>query len=159
MSLTTLAARMILAGGLGLAATAALADERYAPINNPLVAAECGACHMAFQSVMLPKASWHRIMDGLDNHFGEDASLTPEKGAAIRAYLTANAADSGAWGNRFMRGLDKGAAPLRITELPYWLREHKGEVPASAWTSAKVKSKANCVACHRDANRGLYDDD
>jgi len=142
-----------------LAATAAKADERYKPIRDPLVVKECGACHMAFQPKMLPKKSWDKIMDGLSDHFGEDASLEAKAVSHIKAYHLKNAADSSWLGGKFMRGLSKTSAPLRITETPYWVREHKEEVPQKAWKDPKVKSKANCLACHKQANSGNYDDD
>lgn len=145
--------------GLGLATSAALADERYNQIRDPRVLTECGACHMAFQPQMLPKRSWEKLMDGLADHFGEDASLAPEAEQPIRAYLVANAADAKWWGGRFMRGLGDDETPLRITELRHWIREHAEDVPRSAWSDPKVKSKANCPACHRRAEQGDYDDD
>ncbi len=147
---------LCMASGL---ATAAAADERYRPVDDPQVQEECGACHMAFQPQMLPKRSWERIMDGLTDHFGEDASLSADTAQAIRAYLVANAADSGWFGGRFMRGLDTSAIPLRITETPHWIREHSGEVSPSRWNDPVVQSKANCPACHRRAARGDFDDD
>ncbi len=139
--------------------SAVQADERYKPIGDPIVARECGACHMAFQPQMLPKKSWGIIMDGLPNHFGEDASLEPEMVRHIKKYHLDNAADSGLFSGKFMRGLSEGSAPLRITETPYWVREHNEEVPQRAWKDPKVKSKANCIACHRGADQGYYDDD
>ncbi len=142
-----------------LVSTAVQADERYEPIQDPVVAEECGACHMAFQPQMLPKNSWEKIMDGLSNHFGEDASVDPKAGIRIRKYHLDNAADTSGGSGKFMRGLSKTSAPLRITETPYWAREHNEEVPQRAWSDPKVKSKANCTACHRRAEQGDYDDD
>jgi len=142
-----------------IATSVANADERYKPIKDKIVLEECGACHMAFQPGMLPKRSWEKIMNGLPDHFGEDASLEVATKDHIAAYLKDRAADNGLWGGKFMRGIKKNMTPLRITETPHWLREHKGEVRSSAWTSPKVKSKANCLACHKQANRGFYDDD
>jgi len=142
-----------------LAATVAKADERYKPVRDPLVVKECGACHMVFQPKMLPKKSWGKIMDGLSDHFGEDASLEAKAVSHIKAYHLKNAADSSWLGGKFMRGLSKTSAPLRITETPYWIREHNEEVPQRAWKDPKVKSKANCLACHKRANSGDYDDD
>ncbi|NQV83131.1 MAG: cytochrome C [Rhodospirillales bacterium] len=149
-----IAAAMVL-----LAGTAVKADERYKPIRDQVVAKECGACHMAFQPQMLPKNSWRKIMEGLPSHFGEDASLNTETARHIKTYLLANAAGSSWLGGKFMRGLSETSAPLRITETPYWIREHKEEVPQRAWKEPKVKSKANCLACHKRANSGDYDDD
>ena len=142
-----------------IASSPVRADERYNPIDDQLAAKECGACHMAFQPQMLPKKSWSRIMDGLGDHFGEDASLDPRTASHIKEYMVANAADAGWRDGKFMRGLSGSSAPLRITETPYWVRKHNGEVPARVWKDPKVKSKANCTACHRRASRGDYDDD
>lgn len=110
---------------------------------------ECGGCHMAFQPAFLPAASWKLIMADLSEHFGEDASLSPEKARQIEAYLVRGA------------GRDlKGAAPQRITELRWWLREHDAsEVPPARWKDPKVVSKANCPACHRAADRGDYEEE
>jgi len=139
--------------------TAVQADERYNPIQDSLVIKECGACHMSFPPQMLPAKSWDKIMGGLPNHFGEDASLDPAAIVHIREYHMANAADSGLISGKFMRGLSETDSPMRITETPYWARQHNGEVSQQTWTSSKVKSKANCVACHRGAQKGFYDDD
>ncbi|MCP4933025.1 MAG: cytochrome C [bacterium] len=150
----------ILAAALFLLATSvSVADERYSPIKDELVSKECGACHMAFQPEMLPKRSWKKIVGNLSDHFGEVVSLDAMTKEHIASYLQDNAADSGWWGGKFMRGIKNHMTPLRITETPHWIREHKGEVPSQLWSSPKVKSKANCIACHRRANRGDYDDD
>lgn len=140
-------------------ATTAQADERYRPVQDEIVKKECGSCHMVFQPQMLPKRSWQKIMDGLENHFGEDASLDEATVEHVRAYLTENAADSSWFSGKMMRGVKDGDTPMRITELPYWVREHNEEVPVWAWSDPNVKSKTNCQACHRDADRGYYDDD
>ncbi|MBT3926064.1 MAG: cytochrome C [Rhodospirillaceae bacterium] len=151
---TIIAVAMVL-----MVSTAVRADERYTPIQDSVVAEECGACHMAFQPQMLPEKSWQKIIGDLSNHFGEDASLDPETVTRIEKYHRDNAADSGWLSGKFMRGLNKTSAPLRITATPYWVREHNEEVPERAWRDPKVKSKANCTACHRRANQGDYDDD
>ena len=136
-----------------------IANERYNPVNDEIVSKECGACHMVFQPEMLPKRSWKKLMGGLSSHFGEDASSDAVTKGHIMSYLKENAADSGLWGGKFMRGIKNHKTPLRITETPHWIREHKGEVSIRDWSSPKVKSKANCIACHPRANRGDYDDD
>ncbi|MCW9035409.1 MAG: diheme cytochrome c [Alphaproteobacteria bacterium] len=150
------AAISLLIGGV---AHASGASSRYNPVQDQTTINECGACHMVFHPQMLPAKSWDKIMDGLANHFGEDASLDEKNVMQLKKYHMENAADSKWWGGKFMRGLSKSSAPLRITETPYWVREHNEEVPARAWKDPKVKSKANCVACHSRANKGDYDDD
>lgn len=41
----------------------------------PAYKAECAACHTAYPPGLLPAVSWQRIMNGLDHHYGVDASL------------------------------------------------------------------------------------
>jgi len=139
--------------------TVTFADERYRPIQDETTKRECGDCHMAFQADMLPQRSWAKIMDTLNDHFGEDASLDEKTARHIKEYLVEHAADAGWWSGKFLRGIRDDQMPLRITQTPYWLREHNKEVPVWAWSDPQVKSKANCKACHRDADRGYYDDD
>ncbi len=147
------AAAVLVAAGM---ASVAISDERYPPVTDAMTKKECGECHMAFQPAFLPARSWEKIMDNLSDHFGEDASLSKEKTEHIKQYLMANAADR-RWGSKMMRGIRKDWTPLRITELPYWKHEHEEEVPARAWKDPKVGSKANCKACHRYADTGIYE--
>ncbi len=147
--------------GAALPALATLADERMPTVTNEAMKKECGACHMAFQPQFLPQRSWTRMMGDLSNHFGEDASLPEAKRVDITDYLVANAGDvsPSREGRRYVKSIASNQAPLRITEIPRWVREHRGEVRESAWTDPRVKSKANCIACHRGADAGWYDDD
>ena len=54
-----------------------------------------------------------------------------------------------------MRGIPADATPLRITDTRFWIRGHS-EISAADFANPKVKSKANCVACHRSAAAGQY---
>ena len=135
----------------------------FPPVADPLVKEECGSCHLAFAPSMLPAASWQRMMANLKNHFGDDASLDPAVTAKISEYLVANAGDRGGqrYGDKLLRGAtgttSLASAPLRITELPKWVREHR-KVPDWEWKHQEVRTRANCTACHADAARGYYDD-
>ena len=121
---------------------------------------ECASCHIAYSPAFLPKASWRRLMGGLDRHFGEDASLDPATQADILRFLEANAADAGTsrMGSRVMQGLRPAEAPLRITETRWFVRKHD-EVSQSVWSRKSVGSAANCAACHRQAEQGVFDED
>lgn len=138
---------LILATALSLAALPSLAgDHRVAPVRDALVQKECGQCHMAFQPGLLPAASWNRMMDNLTDHFGDNAALSAEKAAPIRAYLAANA------------GRDRrGDTPARITEARWFTHEHN--FADKVWKRPEVVTKSNCPACHQGAEQGLYDDD
>ncbi|WP_101341634.1 diheme cytochrome c [Cereibacter azotoformans] len=116
---------------------------------------ECSACHMAYPAALLPARSWRALMADLPNHFGEDASLDDRIRADIEAYLVANAADSA--GGRALRGVGATDTPLRISELPWFKREHSDEVTPRMLE--KARSMANCAACHTGAERGSFDDD
>lgn len=119
-------------------------------------ASECGSCHEAFHPSLLPRASWAAIMAGLDDHFGEDASLPPAAAAEIGAFLQTYAAE--AWDTKAARLLSTVAPadPLRITAAPFWIRRHRRIDPA-LFAAAPVKAKSNCTACHRDAATGRFD--
>jgi hypothetical protein len=131
----------------------------FAPVVDPVVREECGGCHLAFAPSLLPANSWKRMMADLTDHFGSDAGLDAATTERIAAYLADNAADSGGqrYGRKMTRGLAAQEAPLRITELPRWVRIHH-EVSSWEWSSKKVGSKSNCAACHTDAERGYFDD-
>jgi hypothetical protein len=136
------------------------ADERVPLITDAVVKKECGSCHMTFPPQFLPKRSWQKLMDTLSNHFGENASLGDPQRTTVLDYLLANAADgprAGSEGRKFAASIPAEQTPLRITEVPRWLREHR-KLGADRWREPNVRSKANCVACHKGADQGLYDD-
>lgn len=131
-----------------------------APAANPLYQKECGSCHFAYPPGLLVQRSWSRLMGGLENHFGDNAELASEDHALLLAYLQANAADnSGAKASvKITRSIPAGSAPLRITEVPYFVREHR-EIPAHLYAkSSQVKSISNCKSCHTDAERGSFNE-
>lgn len=131
----------------------------FPPVSDPVVKEECGSCHLAFAPSMLPARSWKRMMGDLANHFGDDATVDPALAAQITDYLVSNAADTGGrrYSEKLLRGVPATHAPLRITELPRWVREHR-EVPAWEWKHKDVRTKANCAACHTEAGQGYYYD-
>jgi hypothetical protein len=54
--------------------------------------------------------------------------------------------------------MDKNTAPLRITETRWFVRKHD-EVPRATWSRKSIGSAANCVACHRQAEQGNFEED
>jgi len=135
--------------------------ESFPPIKNQTVKTECGECHMAFFAEMLPRKSWLKILNNLSDHFGEDASIDPEPLKEIIDFHTSRASDvlniRGA--RKWREGLRKGEVPERITTTPRFIRKHKDKDFKRMWVKYKVTSKADCVACHKGANQGLFDDD
>ena len=149
----------LLFSGLFLSRAQAGGGHFSAPVADPVVREECGSCHLAFPPSMLPASSWKRMMGELDKHFGSDASVTPAAAERITRYLSENAADTGCqrYGGKLMRGVALASAPQRITELPKWVNEHN-DISAKEWKRKEVGSKANCAACHSDAERGYFNE-
>ncbi|MEW5891659.1 MAG: diheme cytochrome c [Pseudomonadota bacterium] len=132
----------------GLGTPSAQADELRITARNATWQKECGACHVAYPPSLLPAASWREMMNTLDRHFGTDTSLDAAQTKEILNFLTANA------GRRAAVGKD-GKPLQRITETN-WFRHEHDEVPARLWKDARVKSPANCAACHQKAEAGDY---
>lgn len=130
-----------------LIALPALADaERTATPLSAAYKAECGSCHVAFPPGLLAAADWRKTMARLDRHFGTDASLDAKSRATIQAFLERHA-------DRHLQ--PQAAAEPRLSATSWFRQEHR-EVPAKVWKDARVKSPANCVACHRGAEQGRY---
>lgn len=124
-----------------------LADDIRLPARTPAAyKTECGSCHVAYPPALLGRGNWKKIMTGLDRHFGSDASLDDKTRAGIEKFLGDNA------GRR--SGASSAAEP-RITTTHWFQREHR-EVPDTVWKDARVKSPANCSACHKGAEQGRY---
>lgn len=121
---------------------------------------ECSACHLAYPPQLLPSASWKAIMNGLNDHFGDNAELSAELTAHIVAFLEGNASDRGDRMKyaRLMRDT-QGIMPLRITELPYFKKEHN-EIPQQmVKDNPQVESFSRCDACHKDAAKGRFNEE
>ena len=134
---------------------------RPAPATNDLYVRECGSCHFAYQPGWLPAASWKKIMDGLSDHFGDNAELAPEDPKAVAAHLERNAADrvSDKRSAKVMRSLSGKEPPMRITELPYIRRKHD-EIPVRLIRdNPKVEGLAHCNRCHTQADKGAFNED
>ncbi len=110
---------------------------------------ECSDCHIPYPPGLMSAESWRKVMAGLDKHFGTDASLYAEDQKEITDYLVSNA--SNRWSGP--------GTPLRISETAWFRRKHDGhEVNPDVWKNPKVKSPANCGACHPDAERGDFNE-
>ncbi|TLS76676.1 diacylglycerol kinase [Mariprofundus erugo] len=130
------------------------------PVMNKTYKAECSACHFAYPAGLLPERSWVKIMNNLDDHFGDNASLNKETRETIENYLRGHAADH--IPNRFsrsiLRSVDEKQTPMRITETGYFVHKHR-EIPARMVAdNPQVKSFSNCLACHSSATHGSFDE-
>ena len=133
--------------------------ENLTPVNNAAYKENCGACHFPYQPGLLPAGSWDKILSGLDDHFGEAIELNPESQKRIAEYLKENAADrsSAKLCVRIIKSLGT-MTPKRITEVPYILKEHH-EINPKVFRRESIGSFSNCSACHKAADKGIYDDD
>lgn len=132
---------------LGLALPA-FADRMPLPANTPAsYKAECTSCHMAFQPALLTANDWRKTMNGLKDHFGTDATVDMPKQQEITNFLERNAGD--------VSKLGSAGEPPRITQTARFIRKHR-EIPAKYWKDPRIKSAANCEACHRGAAEGNY---
>jgi cytochrome b len=122
----------------------------------PAYVGNCADCHHAHHPSLRTAADWERIIAGLADHFGEDATVGARTEAEILAFLKANDA------TRFdteaaVRMGRVHTGDLRITSGEYWQKRHAAILDA-VFRSPAVGSKANCNACHCDAETGRFDD-
>lgn len=141
---------IVWSGGIALAAATFIADagasERMltTPMNAPW-RAECGSCHVPYPPQLLPAQSWRAIMNGLDRHFGTDASVDAKTRDEIASFLDRNAGTN--------RHASAEPAPLRITQTRWFLHEHS-EIPDRLRSGYKTLS--DCAQCHRNAASGDF---
>ncbi len=132
------------------AVLSAWADHYKGPTPPAVYIQECGSCHVAFASNLLPKASWQRVLNRLDNHYGSDASLDIATQREIATWLQTH----GGQGKRA-----REEPPLdRLTRSAWFERKHR-KLSADTFSRPAVKSATNCTACHRDAAQGDFDED
>jgi hypothetical protein len=99
---------------------------------------------------LLPKKSWQRVLNGLEKHYGSDASLDEAAQKQIGTWLQT-------YGGQGKRVREEPPQD-RITRSAWFERKH-GEVSAATFKRAAIKSPANCMACHRDAAQGDFEED
>ncbi len=135
-------------------------SENLPPITNDFYRKECGACHFLYQPGLLPERSWIKIMDTLDKHFGEDASLDSAAKEKIKKYLVQNSAEKSASkrSKRILSSIKSSSTPARISETPYIQSKHR-RISKDVFKRESIKSISNCIACHKTADEGFYEDD
>lgn len=126
----------------------AWADRMPMPADTPAsYRSECGSCHLAYPPALLVAGDWQKLMAGLDKHFGSDATVDGKNRAEIESFLKRHAGDPGRVGS--------GGNPPRISQTARFVRKHD-EVPARYWSDKRVRSVANCEACHPRAADGRF---
>jgi hypothetical protein len=129
------------------------------PVTNPAYKEHCGACHFSYQPELLPSGSWKRILVQLEDHFGQSFELDQEAQKVVLGYLEANAAERSTSKRAAKITKSVGSStPMRITEVPYIKDKHR-KLSAPVLSRPSIRSLSNCIACHRRAEEGNYDDD
>ncbi len=116
---------------------------------------ECGACHVAYAPFLLPAASWQKLLRGLDQHFGQDASLEPEVRASLESWLQVASGGERKRSHDSSRWDAEGTG--RITDAAWFRREHRRIGPEIV-RRPSVKTMSNCTACHRTAADWSFDE-
>jgi len=139
--------------------TSANVKQDYAAMHQDF-ATECADCHMLYPPYYLPKKSWGSMMSSLSNHFGEDASLDDATTKSIATFLQNNSSETSneRFAYKMTKDLKNKPDILSVTKSRYWSHKHS-HIDAAVFKSEHVKYKANCVACHKDADKGLLDYD
>ncbi len=129
------------------------------PVTNQTYKETCGACHLAYQPGLLPSGSWAILLSNLRSHFGETVDIDATSKEAIEKYLTDNSADhsEAKRSRKIMRSL-KGETPCRITDIQYIRRKHR-DIPPEVFNRKSIGSFSNCLACHKAAAEGIYEED
>ncbi len=127
---------------------------------NPLFYDKCAACHKIYPPYMLPNDSWVRLMEGLDNHFGEiitDKNITKSEQSTILAYLQENSAEHSTRkiAVKTLNSLGD-MRPISMTKVPYW-REAHSDISHATFKSPPIKNASNCFVCHIDFEYGVID--
>lgn len=123
------------------------------PLRNapPAFQAECASCHVSFPPQLLAADDWRRVMRSLDKHYGDNASLDDTTRQILEDFHVRNAGGAIAG-----TGVTASKHELpRITRTAWFVREHR-EIRQADWQHAKIKTPANCAACHTKAAEGSY---
>ncbi|WP_276881918.1 diheme cytochrome c [Campylobacter cuniculorum] len=131
----------------------------FEPANNELYKKECTSCHFSYSPAMLPANSWNYMMDNLSNHYGTDASLDEESVRSLKEYLQAHSSENSnsKRSRKITASLEPNVLYTSITQIPYLQKKHR-KIEKNLIMQKEVKSLARCAACHKDADKGIFDD-
>lgn len=140
--------------------TRSVFEKRIYAEENQAFDTKCGTCHKHYPPFMLPHASWEKLMDGLENHFGEeitDRNISLSEQKSIKAYLVSQSAETSTQklAVKTLASLED-MRPISITKSPYWRKAHQ-HIDTSFFKHPDVKDKSNCFACHHDFEYGVFD--
>lgn len=139
----------VISAAITCATLPGLAHDMHIPAAPKVYTAECASCHTAYPPGLLVHKDWKKTLTQLATHFGTDATVSEAELQGISGYLLGNAAtDAGRYTSQ--------SDPARLTRTAWFERKHLRKLPASVWADPKVKSAANCQACHTRADKSSF---
>lgn len=127
-------------------------------IEHQLFYNECKSCHTLYPPFLLPKKSWTKIMNNLENHFGDDASLNAQERDSILSYLLQKSSESSTKESALKIAKSiKNPDTISITKTSYWKKKHD-TIDKTILKSKKIGKISNCKACHQNIEQGLLND-
>lgn len=128
-------------------------------VSNKAYIENCGTCHFLYQPGLLPYKSWETILDTPAGHAGGELSISSTLQNEIKKYMLSNSAEKSTWEkSRKIADSINNDTPVKISEIPYIKRKHWG-VRDKIFKRESIGSRGNCIACHRSAAKGVYDED
>jgi len=117
---------------------------------------ECSDCHFLYHPSLNTKRQWSAMLSSLENHYGEDASLSPESLEHLIKFFNDN--NQSHFDTRISVEIGQSESSSgRITDRKFWTETHSN-LDDSLFKTPPVYSPANCDACHLDAESGLFRD-
>lgn len=142
--------------------TASIYDKINYKQENALFVSECASCHILYPPNILPQKSWVAMMSDLENHFGDDASLSEKDNQEILTYLVNNSAENSTKevSIKILQYAQKHSDKeiLAFSQTGFWKDTHLS-IPENVFRQDTIKNKSNCKACHIDIEEGLIEDD
>lgn len=119
----------------------------------------CGKCHFSYPAALLNANSWVAIIDNSEDHFGESLGLDSSESEEIKNYLQNNSAENskGEIAHDISKNLGSRVVS-RIIDVPEIRKEHK-DISQDILSRPSIGGLSNCIACHRRAAEGFFDDD
>ncbi len=116
----------------------------------------CGSCHFSYQAGLMHGISWEKMINNLDDHFGQPVKLTEVEIRTMRRYLLDNSAGhvNDEISIKILQSLNYNPVPLRITKTPFFINKHNPE-----HNKLNRDSMGQCDNCHQDAQLGDYNKD
>lgn len=126
-------------------------------LSQPIWQEECSPCHELFNPGLLPARSWTKMMNGLEDHFGDDASIDSGSRTEILAFLTKNSADKlqERRAMRINKSIAPSETPLRFTETSYFKHKHD-DIKPETFKRKSIGSASHCSACHPNSEKGDF---